>query len=154
MRVVIMETNKLLNVIAGSAGLASIAMPTIGVSKEELLYWMSGILTVENKTYPLFEDMHPDEVGLIPLTIVAAVMITAGAVMFFLSMLPKLKMPLFTMLGWIIGLAGCGVFLIFGFGGDVDGPILLWPTVYPIGLIASFGSGGLGLVSWILQIRK
>ncbi len=149
-----MENNKMLNLIAGIAGAASIAMPAIGSSYYDFVYWMFGSLVEEGKTFNLLEEVKGDDMAMASLTIVAAIMIAAGAAMFFLSLVPKLNMTLFTMLGWIIGLAGCGVFLIFGFGADIDGPLFLWKGIYPIGVIASFASGGLGLVSWILQTRK
>ncbi|MEX2683307.1 MAG: hypothetical protein Q6373_017155 [Candidatus Sigynarchaeota archaeon] len=149
-----MENNKLFNLIAGISGAASLAMPAIGSSYYGFVYWMFGSLVEEGKVFNILEEVKPDALAMASLTIVAAIMIAAGTAMFFLSLVPKLNMALFTMLGWIIMLAGCGVFLIFGFGADIDEPIFLWRGIYPLGVIASFASGGLGLVSWILQTRK
>ncbi len=148
-----MQTKKILNIIAGIAGIASLAMPTLGFFRYELVYWMFGIFGDEGEVEFLFRYVHEEGMVIASLTIVAGILIAAAAIMFLLSLIPKLDMSLFTLLGWIIGLTGCGVFLIFGFGADIDGPLLLVDTVYPIGLVASFASGGLGLVSWILQPR-
>ncbi len=146
------KTNKILNLIAGIAGIASVAMPTIGSSHFHLVYWMFGFFIEEGKEWPLFGEVKDDQLAMASLTVVAAVLILAGAAMFLLSMIPKLNLSLFTMLGWIIALAGCVVFLIFGFSDLFENGLLMMEGIYPMGIIASFASGGLGLVSWILQI--
>ncbi len=148
------EKGKLLNLIAGIAGAASFCMP-VGVFRG-YSYWIWGIGVGEEsgKGYNLFEVLKDDQMAAGSLTIISAVLILAGAALFFLSMVPKFKMPVFTLLGWILGLGGCGCFVIFGSMLGADGPLFEADEFAPVGLIFAFASGGVGLVSWILQIKK
>lgn len=150
----VMEKNKLLTLIAGIVGLASLVLPAIGLASSEELYWSFGFRLYKGEVTSVIDMVKEEDLAMVSFTYISAALIAAGSAVFLVSMIPKLKAPLFTMLGWIVVLAGCGCYMVFGFGANIDGPLFLWPGMYPVGIIASFASGGLGLVSWLLQTVK
>lgn len=150
-----MEKNKLLNLIAGIVGAASFCMPTAVFRSYSYWIWGLGVHSLEpEKSFNIFEEVKPDSLGGASLTIISGVLIMAGAAVFLLTLLPKIQVPLFTMLGWIISLAGCGLFIIFGTTVSIDGILFEETGFTPVGMLLAFASGGIGLVSWILQLPK
>jgi hypothetical protein len=156
-----MEKVKLINLIAAIVGFASVAVPALGYYRDygggdinSWAYFMSGLFVDADGDFEyLLGHPDPEDLGGLSLTVIAMVAIIAGSAILLLTVIPKVKVDplLFTMLGWIITLAGCGVFIVFGSVVDIDGPLFAWHGIYPVGIIASFGSGGLGLYSWIMQ---
>jgi len=150
-----MEKIKLINLIAAIASIVSVAVPAFGYnSAYDRAYWILGFFLNNEGAFFLPTSGKPEDAFLYSLSPAGAIAIIFGAVVLLLSLNPKFKLPLFTMIGWIATLAGCGLIIVFGFTANIDGPMFLWPTLYPAGIFGAFAGGGLSLVSWIMQTVK